>query len=265
MSFAIINKTLRDHWKSTLGWAFGLLSIISLQLYIYPTAVTSSGAMQEYLDAFPEAFKTIFRMEDYFSGEGFLGTELFSLMFPLIFISVSAARGSSAIGSEIESGTADILFSLPLSRQRILLSKLAALVLEIIFLSGLAVTVIVIGAGLVDMEIAPSKLFIATSASAIMGLIYGSISLLAGALTGRRGAATGLSITVAIAALVFYSLAPVVSTFDYVTPFNPMDWAINGNPLSDGVSGLSFIKLLGTYLLVSFLAISIFNRRDIKS
>jgi ABC-2 type transport system permease protein len=234
--------------------------MISLELYIYPSVVTSSDAMKQYIDAFPDALKTIFRMEDYFSGAGFLGTELFSMMVPLIFVSVAAARGSSAIAAEVE-----ILFTLPISRTRILLSKLAAMIIELLLLSTLAVTSISIGAQLVSMEISVGALVTATSASALMALGYGAIALFAGSLTGKRGVATGLTITVAIAALLFYSLAPIVDTFDYLTPFNPMDWAINGNPLSQGISAINFAKLSLLFTAFSALAIYLFRKRDIKA
>lgn len=265
MNFAIIRKTLRDRWRSTLAWALGLLSIISLQLYIYPTVANSSDAMTQYIDAFPEALKTIFRIEDYTSGAGFLGTELFSLMIPLILISLAVGRGSSAIAGEVESGTADILFALPISRTRILISKLMAMVIEVLVLTILAVAAIAIGASMVNLEISIAALITATSASGLMGLVFGAIALFAGSFTGKRSIATGLTITFAIAALVFYSLAPIVDTFDYLTPFNPMDWAINGNPLSSGVSALSFIKLTTVFTSFSTLAIVLFRKRDIKS
>jgi ABC-2 type transport system permease protein len=265
VNLAIIGKTLRDHWRSTLAWSFGLLGMISLQLYIYPSVVTSSDAMRQYIDAFPEALKTIFRMEDYFSGAGFLGTELFSLMVPLIFISVAAARGSSAIAAEIEAGTADILFTLPISRTRILVSKLAAMVIELTLLTTLTVLSIAIGAKLVSMDISTFALITATSACALMALGYGAIALFAGSLTGKRGVATGLTISVAIAALLFYSLAPIVDTFDYLAPFNPMDWAINGNPLSQGIPAANFVKLLLLFTAFSSLALYLFRNRDIKA
>lgn len=265
MNLAIITKTLRDRWRSTTAWSAGLLAIITLQLYIYPTVATSSGAMQEYIDAFPEALKTIFRLEDYFSGAGFLGTELFSLMIPLILISVAAARGSTAIAGEIEAGTADILFALPISRTRILVSKMFALILELLFLVTLAVTSIAIGATMVDMQISTISLITATSASGLMALVFGSIALFAGSLTGKKGVATGLAIAFAIAALLFYSLAPIVDTFDYLSPFNPMNWAINGNPLSNGITFISFVKLLFVFATFSAFAILSFKKHDIKA
>jgi ABC-2 type transport system permease protein len=256
---------MRDHWKSTLMWSLGILSITAIQLYIYPSVVKSSTAMQSYIDAFPEALRTIFRMEDYFSGEGFLGTELYSMMVPLIFISMSAARGSSAIAGEEETGNADIIFSLPISRTKVVINKMIALVIECLLVAILLVIAIAIGSQLVDMKIEISKVAIATGASALLGLIFGAFALIAGALTGKKAIATGLSVAFAIAALLFYSLAPLVDTFDALTPFNPMNWAINGNPLSEGVSGLNFAKLLSLFIALNLLALYLFRNRDIKS
>ena len=265
MNFTVIVKTMRDHWKSTLMWSLGILSITAIQLYIYPSVVKSSTAMQSYIDAFPEALRTIFRMEDYFSGEGFLGTELYSMMVPLIFISMSAARGSSAIAGEEENGNADIIFSLPISRTKVVVNKMIALVIECLLVAILLVIAIAIDSQLVDMKIEISKVAIATGASALLGLIFGAFALIAGALTGKKAIATGLSVAFAIAALLFYSLAPLVDTFDALAPFNPMNWAINGNPLSEGVSGLNFVKLASLFVALNFLALYLFKNRDIKS
>ena len=265
MNLAIVLRSLTDHWKSTLMWALGIVSITSIQLYIYPSVIESSAAMQSYIDAFPEALKTVFRIEDYFSGEGFLGTELYSMMVPLILISLSAARGSSAIAAEEESGSADILFSLPISRAKIVVSKLVALIVEATFVATCLVIAIAIGSRLVDMQISLRKVVVATTAVLLLGLIFGALALIAGALTGKKAVATGLAIAAAISALLFYSLAPIVDTFDAFTPFNPMNWAINGNPLSDGVSAGNFAKLLGLFLALTSSALLVFRNRDIKS
>lgn len=265
MSFAIIIKTLRDSRKSTFFWALGLLGMTAIQLYIYPSVVKSSGAMQSYIDAFPEAIKNIFPMEDYTSGAGFLGVELYSLMVPLIFVAVGAARGSSAIAGEEENGTADILFALPISRTKIILSKIFALIMEISFLSIATIIAIAIGSRMVDMTISMQAVVIATIASGLLGLIFGAISLLAGSLTGKKGAATGVAVALGIAALLFYTIAPLVNTFDSIAPFNPMTWAINGNPLSAGVPASHAVKLIATALGITAISIAVFRKRDIKA
>lgn len=265
MNLAIILKTLKDFRKSSFFWTLGLLTMTGLELYIYPSVVKSSTAMQSYIDAFPEAMKTIFRIEDYSSGAGFLGVELYSLMIPLVFVAIGSARGSNAIAGEEESGTADILFTLPIKRSQIILSKMAALIIEFLLLAVATVIAIAIGSSAVDMDISIRAVIIATSASALLGLIFSGISLFAGAITGKKGAATGLAIALAIAALLFYTLAPLVDTFDSLAPLNPMDWAINGNPLAFGIPAIKMTKLVLTAAIFIAAAVAIFRKRDIKA
>lgn len=265
MSLAIVFKTLRDSRKSTFFWTLGLLATAGIQLYIYPSVVKSSTAMQSYIDAFPDALKTVFRMENYTSGAGFLGVELYSLMVPLIFVAIGAARGSSAIAGEEEGGTADILFTIPISRTKIICSKIFALIIEIFLLSTLLVLAIKIGSELVDMTISMQAVAVATIATALLGLIFGAISLFVGSFTGKKGAATGVAVALGIAALLFYTMAPLVDTFDALTPFNPMNWAINGNPLSNGIPATHMLKLIVTSLGFTAISIVVFRKRDIKA
>lgn len=265
MITVLVRKTLRDHWRSSLSWGVGIIALASIELYIYPTVVKSASAMQQYIAAFPEALKTIFRMDEYVSGAGFLGTELFSMMFPLIFISIASARGSDAIAREVETGTADLLFTLPHSRLKLISSKITALFTEIFLIGGAALLSIIIGARMVDMTIGSRQLAVATLASVLLGTIFGGFALIAGALTGKKGAATGLAVAPGIAFFLFYSLAPLVNTFDSFLAINPFEWALNGNPLSKGVSAISFEKLIAANISMYALALFIFQRKDIKA
>ena len=89
MIFMLLFKTWRDHWKSLLSWAGVVVAMTSLQLSVFPSIAKTADAAEQFIDAYPEAFKKIFRMEDYTSGPGFLSTELFSLMLPLVLICFS--------------------------------------------------------------------------------------------------------------------------------------------------------------------------------
>ena len=95
----------------------------------------------------------MFRMEDYTSGPGFLSTELYSMILPLVLIAVGATFGASATADEEEKGTADLLFSMPISRSKIMASKMAATVSVLFILGFVTYLNIYIGSGLVDMEI----------------------------------------------------------------------------------------------------------------
>ena len=58
---------------------------------------------------------------------GYLGTELFSLIVPLLLIIAAVATGARAIAGEEERGTLDLLMSLPVTRRRVTAEKLAAM------------------------------------------------------------------------------------------------------------------------------------------
>ena len=68
---------------------------------------------------------------DYISAAGYLGSELFSFMVPLLLLIAAVGAGARAIAGEEERGTLDLLLANPVSRRRLVLEKLAALAAEL--------------------------------------------------------------------------------------------------------------------------------------
>ena len=265
MVFSLILKTWRDHWKSLLSWAAVIVAMTSIQLSIFPSIVKTGEAAKQFIDSYPDFFKKMFRIEDYTSGAGFLSTELFSLMLPMVLIAVGATYGTSATAEEEEKGTADLLFTLPISRLKVMASKMLATLSVLILLSVVVYLNIYFGAGMVDMRINFYNVYAATISSLALGLFFSGIGFLIGALTGKKGVSLGVTSAFGLLAFVFYSLAPMVDNFDFLNPFNPFDWAIGGNILFDGPDWTGCAKLLiGTIVLYAASAI-VFKRKDIHA
>ena len=204
-------------------------------------------------------------MEDYTSGAGYLGTELFSLAIPFIFIAVGSTWGASHSALEEERGTADLLFTLPLRRYEILLQKIAALVIALTVLAALIVITLAIGARTVDMDVSTSGLIAATVSSALIGWLYSGFSLLVGALTGRKSATLGISTGLAVIAFIFYSLDPLVDTFAVVTPVNPFEWMLSGKPITNGLQVPGGLTLLLVGAAFHAAGLWAFERRDLRA
>ncbi|NDG09892.1 MAG: hypothetical protein EB112_04265, partial [Actinobacteria bacterium] len=134
---ALYVKTWRDHWRTLLAWSLTLIALISIQMSIYPSISENKEALQGFLESYPEAIRKIFRMQDYTSGPGFLSTELYSMMIPLVLIAVGGTWGAAATAEEEDEGTADLLLTLPISRSRILISKMFAAISVVIVLAFL--------------------------------------------------------------------------------------------------------------------------------
>jgi ABC-2 type transport system permease protein len=256
-------KTWRDHWRPLLGWALGLAAISAMQLAVYPSVRESSAGMNELIDSFPSAFKTMFRMTDYTSGPGYLGAEMFSVMVPFVFVGLGASWGAGATATEEERGTADLLLTLPVTRDRVLLAKLAALLSALAGLALLLWAILLVGARAVDLSIGTGQLLGACAAVALLGCLYAGVGLLAGALTGHRGVALGAAIGAALAAFLLYSLGPLVDALEPWLKVTPFQWALGNSPLRNGIS-LGYAGLLAGVSVALFgAAVLAFRRRDI--
>ena len=264
MTNAIILRDIREHWRPLLSWAITAAALISLQLSVYPTVRESSAGLQQFIEQYPEVFKKVFRIQDYTSAPGYLGTELFSLMLPLVFIAVGAAWGAGFTAEEEEQGTADLLFALPVSRLRVLLAKSAAAFSSLIVVGVVCLSTLAIGTRWVDMSIGWRRLAAGTAVCVALGALFCALGALLGAAIGRKGAALGISVGLALALFVLYSLAPLVDTFDTVLPYNPFQWTLGSNPLTTTFTAGSLIKPLAVAAAALAGAVAVFQRRDLR-
>jgi len=262
---ALITKTWRDRWRGLLAWTVGLVAIIGMELWVYPSIRTSSAGMESLMESYPEAFREFFRMSDFTSEIGFLNVEVFSLVVPLILIAVGISWGAGAVADEEESGTTDILLTLPLSRTRILTSKVVATAGVLLALGVILTASLFLGGLLIDLGIPLAQLTAASMTSALLGLLYASLAFLLGAAFGRRGLAIGVPIALALAGYLAYSLSPMVDAFDAVNPVNPFQWAMAPDPLSNGMDfgAAARLAVLSAMLLAG--AVAAYRRRDIRS
>lgn len=265
MNITIFRKMYRDHWKSLLSWGAVIIFMATIELTIYPSIVKSGDAAKQFIDSYPDAFKKMFRMEDYTSGAGFLGTELFSLMIPLVMIGVGATWGANATAEEEENGTADILFSLPISRAGILVSRMIATITALTALGLITFLNIFLLENSFDLTVNTLNLVYACIAQLFLGIFFAGIGFFLGALTGRRGLSLGVSAGLGIISFLFFSLAPLVDTFEFTNSVNPFQWTIAKNALTYGLDVHGLTKLALTSAALYSAAVFFIERREIHS
>lgn len=261
----LLRKSLQDKVRSVFAWTLGVIAIVTVQLSVYPSIRDSATEMGNIADAFPEAFKKIFRMQDYTSEVGYLSTELFTAVLPLIFLGVAMTWGARLTTEEEDDGTADLLFTLPISRFQYIVTRFIAMFWVLVLVSAALVTTLMIGARILDFSVPVSTFLTGTWVLFILGLLFGSAAAFLGALTGRRAAALGTTVTLAIGFFVLYSLAPLVEAINATMPFNPWHWTIGTQPLIDGFDWAYSLITLGLTAVFTVGAIVLFERRDIKA
>jgi ABC-2 type transport system permease protein len=257
---SVLLKTVRDARRGLVWWSLGLLGLVLLTVLFWPSVRDNPGLKDFAKDA-PDVVKAFTGGElDFTTPAGYLETRLFALIVPLLFLVYSIGAGARAIAGDEEAGTLELLLSNPISRTRIVLEKLGALVVQ---LGALAVVLLALVAGsakAVSMDISTGRIAAAAVTTFLLALAFGALSLAVGAATGRRSAALGISAAAAVFGYLLDGLAEVVDVLDPWRVLSPFDWA--GEPLRHGLGGGAVALAVAAGLVVAA-ALPLFGRRDI--
>jgi ABC-2 type transport system permease protein len=259
-------KTLRDYRRSLVWWALGIAGFVALYAAIYPT-VRDLPDVDELLDSYPEALRAFIGASeglDFSSPEGYLRTEAFSFLLPLLLLIFGIGAGANAIAGEEERGTIELLLGSPLRRARLVLEKLAAVCAAVVLLGAVTWVALWLGALAVGMDISAARLAAATASLVLLALVFTALALLIGAATGGKGLAVAVASGLALAAYVLDSLANLVEQLEPLQPLSPFYLYRAAEPLRHGLDPVHALALAALVLAFAALAPAAFGRRDAR-
>lgn len=260
-------KTLRDLRRALAWWALGTIALSAFIVSVYPS-VRDNPELNKMVEDYPDTLKALFGLGedvDYTSAVGYLNSELFSFMLPLLLLVAAIGAGARATAGEEERGTLDLLLANPVSRRRLVLDKLAALVAEVAALGFVSWLSLVVGCRLVGMHISSAHLGAATAATVLLAVSFGAIALFVGAVTGRRGAAIGIAAAGAVAAYLVSSLAELVDFLKPLRAASPFYHYVAQDALRDGLAAGHAAFLVALALVATTAAVVAFSRRDLRT
>jgi ABC-2 type transport system permease protein len=264
---SVAAKTLRDARPAFVWWALGLTGYVALIVSVYPT-VRDNPELNELVEAYPEALKAFISFGgqlDFTSAAGYLGSELFSFMIPILFLVAAIGHGAGSIAGEEERGTLELLLSTPLSRARIALEKLAAMCVELAALGVVLWLALWIGTLVFEMDVSAGHLAAATAAVVALAIAYGAVAFMLGAGTGRKGLAIGVAVALAVAAYLVNSLAALVDALEPAQKLSPFYHYAAGDPLHQGLDPWHTLVLLAVASAAAAVGVIAFGRRDLAS
>jgi len=128
-------RILKDRRMVTLVYCLASVLLLWMYIALFPSFKEQSAAMEQMIKNYPESFLKAFNFDikSFTTLEGFLSTEQFSFMWPLLAILSMVGFAGSALAGEVEKGTIEVLLSEPLSRLKLYLSRYLAGLLILIF------------------------------------------------------------------------------------------------------------------------------------
>jgi ABC-2 type transport system permease protein len=261
----VFSKTLRDQRRSYVWWLAGFVGTVLMYAAIWPTIEGSAGALQEYIDNLPEAFRELIGSTGYGTPEGYLASELFSFLAPILLLVYAIGAGARAIAGEEESGSLDVLLSTPVRRRRVLLDKFEAMVLGTFGLVfAMWLSVVVFGAvwdmrpDLVNFTAACLHVF-------LLAVAFGAIALAVGSATGSKGLAIGAPSGFALVAFLVNLFSATASWLEPFRPLSPFYYYAGSEPIVNGVDAVHALVLVAIAAVAVLVALWRFERRDLAA
>jgi len=254
---SVLYKTLRDLRWQVFWYGIGLGLMSALVVYIFPSYSSQFADFEV-----PEAMRPFIGDADFATGKGFLSAEIFSWV-PLIMVVFAIMGGTSALAGEEASGTLDLALAQPMTRTRLLLEKLAGLLVAAALIFLLIYAGWLISVPFVDIDVSLGELAVATANMLPLIAFFQAFSLWAGVTLPSRGLATGAAVGLAVVSYFVFYLGGIVDAVE------PLQWATvfyhyHGTEiLTDGVdwSGLGLLVALDA--LFTGWAVVSFQRRDL--
>jgi ABC-2 type transport system permease protein len=265
MRVEVVAETLRERRRSLAWWTLGLVAFVALNIAFYPS-IRDDAALSDYSKDLPEALRALFAGGelDLVSGTGFLNSQVFALMAPVILLIFAIGFGSAAVAGEEERGTLDLLLAQPLSRVEFVLARALSLVMLVAAMTAVLVATVAGGSALVDLEIGFGAVAAASVSVGLLALLMGALALTVGAVWPGRGKAIAVAAGIAIAAWMLDGLGQAVDVLEPWRPLSPYYQALGTRPLTDGAPWGGWALLLGATALLVAAACAGLRRRDIR-
>lgn len=267
---ALVTTTIRKNLRSLLAYLAIAALLVWIYVAIFPSLADQAAEFEKLIQTYPEGFLEAFGVEDaaqtFQSIEGFIATEHYSLMWPLILIIMVVSFGSGAIAGEVDRGTIELLLAQPLSRSRIYWGKLVA-GMALIFAFALTSAFSVVPFSLlhnVELQLT-NHLTIAVLGSLFGWAILGMTMLLS-SFSSSRGRVASLSAGILLlmyAAKIIASLKESLEELKYTSFFHYFDHT--NAVINNSIRLENALVFVGAAVVTSLLGWLIFLRRDVAT
>lgn len=263
MAAELLRRGLLDHRRALVGWCIGIVGYCVLIASIYPSIKGFSG-FEKLVQQYPSALKSLFSIGgDITTGAGFLDTELFSLMLPLLVLTLAIGSGARTFAGEEETGRLELVLAYPLRRRNAVLAKAAALAAELAVVCAVGFLALAALDGLIGLGLNFGHLAGAILGVAVLGLFYGWLAVAVGASWPSKLLALGVPAGYAAAAYLvggLHALASWLDPFRVLSPF----WLIGQAPLENGVDSWGVLVVAVAAALVLVTGAILVERRDLE-
>lgn len=261
----VIKATLWQRRWSTFWWAVGIASFIAITLVFYPTFKNSASSLEQSFASLPKAALGLFGgSSDFFSPVGYLNSQIFFLLLPLLLTMLAVSLGASLIARDEQDSTLETLLARPISRGRLMTAKILAGSTILAAVSLVSLAAVVLFARIFQLSAVPSSaIALATVNSFLLAYCTGAIAFLLAATGWARGAAIGIGAFIGFAGYIISSLAGTVNWLKGPSKVFPFNYFQSEAILRQTYHWTSALYFVAVIVVCGILSYTVFRRRDL--
>lgn len=261
---SVIKWTLRSRRVSTFWWSFAVAFFMFVNMIFYPSFKNDAEELQKSFDNLPDAAVQLFGgSTDFFSPIGYLNSQVFFIMLPMLLGILAIALGSKLLAAEEQDKTIESILSRPVSRSRFLFAKALSGMIILTLISAVSLAVVLVMAKLVDLDVSAWLLAKTTFVCYLLVLSFGAVAYLLTATGRAKGAAIGIATLIAFGGYIIDSLAGTVSWLQVPSKLFPFNYYQSEAVLRETYNWNNiwyFVALTAACGIISWL---VFRRRDL--
>lgn len=257
---------LKAYRKSTIIWTFALMAAVILFLSMFPSFSREAEQFEKLLEGYPEALRKAIGL----SVEN-IGSILGFYSYIFLYISLIGAiqamnLGTSILSKEVRDKTADFLLTKPVTRTKIMTSKLLAAFTSLVITNVFYILVATMMVSLVATKEYSTKIFLLLSLTLFfLQLIFLTLGIIISVVVPKLKSVLPISLGSVFGFFIIGALASTTGddTLRYISPFKYFDFTyIVQNSSYEPSFMMVAIGFIVIALAASYL---IYSRRDIHA
>lgn len=258
----VFRRSIRESWRSLLGWSIGIAAVLFLYLPIYPT-FGASDQMMELIESLPKQMVDTLGYDQIGSGAGYTEATFYGLMGFLLMTIASVIWGSAALAGAEESGRAELDLAHGIGRAQYAWESGLSVLVRLLWLGAFSGLVVWALNGPSELELDPVRLVGASAALTGLAFLTAAAALFAGAATGRKIWATGVGAGIAVIGYILQALAKQSADLEWLNALSPYSWVFRQSPLAEGVDTGGLALTWGIALALAAASALALRRRDL--
>lgn len=247
-----------------LWWALGVSLLVGVTNISYLAIDEQAQQLDDAFAGLTESAGGFFGGTDFFSPVGYLSSQVYYILLPLLLIIMISTLVSSLMAKDENDTTVELTLARPLSRYRLLLAKALAALGVTVVVGFVSYTVAVVTVFAADIDINQGYLALTHALSFAFAASFGVISFtLIAASRVTRKFATVAAIVISFGGYIIDSLAGFVSQLEGVAKAMPYHYYDTAEMLTGTVDKGLIIYLVGVLLVGIIVSVIGYGRRDI--